>query len=159
VKSSLSESTALISPVSAGVLALASNYSISGLASKIYEARMVSVTRTGQPTTLATLISERCRDLGLSQAEFVSRVGCRNIAKGILLLHQLFDGDHVRTKVLIEAISSALDLPDNVVSRAVQVSQQLLDDRGRRHFEIELAMRRTGKDADSVVPYLRLISG
>ena len=120
---------------------------------------MVSVTRTGQPATLATLISERCRDLGLSQAEFVSRVGCRNIAKGILLLHQLFDGNHARTKVLIEAISSALDLPDNVVSRAVQVSQQLLDDRRRRHFEIELAMRRTGKDADSVVPYLRLISG
>jgi hypothetical protein len=119
---------------------------------------MVSVTRTGQPITLATLISERCRDLGLSQAEFVSRVGCRNIAKGILLLHQLFDGDHTRTKVLIEAISSALDLPDNVVSRAVQVSQQLLDDRRRRHFEIKAATGRTGKGPDTVDPHLRLIS-
>jgi hypothetical protein len=123
------------------------------------EARMVSVTRTGQPTTLATLISERCRDLGLSQAEFVSRVGCRNIAKGILLLHQLFDGNHAKTKILIEAISSALDLPDTVVSRAVQVSQQLRDDLKCRHFEIEQATERTGKGADSVVPHLRRISG
>jgi hypothetical protein len=120
---------------------------------------MVSVTRTGQPTTLATLISERCRDLGLRQAEFVSRVGCRNAEKGILLLHQLFDGGHASTKVLIEAISLALDLPDGVVSRAVQVSQEVLDDRKRRHFEIEETTGRTGKSAGSVVPYLRLISG
>ena len=120
---------------------------------------MVSVTQTGQPLTLATLISERCRDLGLSQAEFVSRVGCRNIQKGIWLLHQLFDGDHTRTKALVQAISAALDLPDNVVYRAAQVSQQLLDDCKRWHFEIEQTAGRGEKRAGSVVPYLRLISG
>jgi hypothetical protein len=53
----------------------------------------------------------------------------------------------------------ALDLPDGVVSRAVQVSQEVLDDRKRRHFEIEETTGRTGKSAGSVVPYLRLISG
>lgn len=93
----------------------------------------MSAIRTGPPITLATLISERCRGLELSQAEFVSRVGCRNIEKGIMLLHQLFDGNEARTEALIEAISSALDLPDNVVSRAAQVSRQILDGRKRRH--------------------------
>jgi hypothetical protein len=130
---------------------------------------MVSVTRTGQPITLATLISERCRDLGLSQAEFVSRVGCQNIQKGIQRLHELFDGDHTRTKAVIEAISAALDLPDNVVHRAAQVSQRLLNDRKRRHLEVKEAtlpvltrgpmINQQKKSAGSIVPYLRLISG
>jgi hypothetical protein len=120
---------------------------------------MVSAIRTGHPTTLATLISERCRDLELSQAEFVSRVGCRNIEKGILLLNQLFDGNQARTKALIEAISSALDLPNNVVSRALQVSQQLWDGRKRRHPETDEDTGRTGKTAGSIVPHLRLICG
>jgi hypothetical protein len=129
----------------------------------------MSVTQTREPLTLATLISERCRDLGLSQAEFVSRVGCRDIQRGIRRLHELFDGDPTRTKTLIEAISAALDLPNNVVCRAAQVSQQLLDDRKRRHFEVKemtfpVLMRgpttnEQRKRAGSIIPYLRLISG
>jgi hypothetical protein len=95
----------------------------------------------------------------LSQAEFVNRVGCQDIQKGIRLLHQLSDGDRTRTEALIEAISAALDLPDSVVDRAAQVSQQLLDDRKRRHFKIEEATGHADKRAGSVVPYLRLISG
>ena len=69
---------------------------------------MVYVPQIGQSLTLATLISERCRVLGLSQAEFVNRVGCQDIQKGIRLLNQLFDGDHTRTEALIEAISLCL---------------------------------------------------
>jgi hypothetical protein len=113
----------------------------------------VSVTQTREPLTLATLISERCRDLGLSQAEFVSRVGCRDIQRGIRRLHELFDGNPTRTKTLIEAISS----------------QQLLDDRKRRRFEVRemtfpVLMRgpttnEQRKGAGSIAPYLRLISG
>jgi transcription initiation factor TFIIIB Brf1 subunit/transcription initiation factor TFIIB len=128
----------------------------------------VSVPPTREPLTLATLISERCRDLGLSQAEFVSRVGCRDIQRGIRRLHELFDADHRRTKALIEAISAALDLPDSVVYRAAQVSQRLFDDRRRRRFEVEEAtlaafMRcptanKQKKSSDSIVSYLRLIS-
>ena len=130
----------------------------------VYEALIVSITQTREPLTLATLISERCRDLGLSQAEFVSRVGCRDIQRGIRRLHELFDADHTRTKALIEAISAALDLPDDVVHRAAQISQQLLDDRKRRHFGIEEATWRAEfnqqeNSAGSIVPYLRLISG
>jgi hypothetical protein len=113
---------------------------------------------SGQSLTLATLISERCRDLGLSQTEFVSRVGCQDIQKGIRLLHQLFDGDHTRTQALIEAISAALDLPKSVVDRAAQVSQHLLAERQRRHFELGETKGRADKSAGSVVPYLRLIS-
>lgn len=71
----------------------------------------MSVTQTGESLTLATLISERCRDLGLSQPEFVSRVGCRNIQKGIRRLRELFGGDCARTKASIEAISAALVFP------------------------------------------------
>jgi hypothetical protein len=74
----------------------------------VYEALIVSVTQTRKPLTLATLISERCRDLGLSQVEFVSRVGCPDIQRGIRQLHDLFDTDHTKTKALIEAISAAL---------------------------------------------------
>ena len=130
----------------------------------MYEALIVSITQTREPLTLATLISERCRDLGLSQVEFVSRVGCRDIQRGIRRLHELFDADHTRTKALIEAISAALDLPDDVVHRAAQISQQLLDDRKRRHFGIEEATWRAEfnqqeNSAGSIVPYLRLISG
>jgi len=99
----------------------------------------------GQSLTLATLISERCRVLGLSQAEFVSRVGRRDVQKGIRLLHQLFDGDHARAEALIEAISAALDLPDSVVGRAAQVSQHLLAERRRRNFELGETVRHAEK--------------
>lgn len=129
----------------------------------------MSVTQTGEPVTLATLISERCRCLGLSQAEFVSRIGCQDIQSGIRQLRELFGGDPIKTKALIETISAALDLPNSVVCRAAQVSQQLLDDRKRRHFEVKkvtfpVLMRgpttnERRKSADSMVPYLRLISG
>jgi hypothetical protein len=134
----------------------------------VYEAFDVSVTPTREPITLATLISERCRALGLSQAEFVSRVGCRDIQRGIRRLHELFDADHTRTKALIEAISAALDLPDSVVYRAAQVSQLLFADRRRRHLEVEEAtlpvfmrcptVSRQKKSPGAIVPYLRLIS-
>jgi hypothetical protein len=129
----------------------------------------VSVTQTEEPVTLATLISERCRCLGLSQAEFVSRIGCQDIQSGIRQLRELFGGDPIKTKALIETISAALDLPNSVVCRAAQVSQQLLDDRKRRHFEVKevtfpALMRgpttnERRKSAGSRVPYLRLISG
>ena len=129
----------------------------------------MSVTQTGEPVTLATLISERCRCLGLNQAEFVSRIGCQDIQSGIRQLRELFGGDPIKTKALIETISAALDLPNSVVCRAAQVSQQLLDDRKRRHFEVKevtfpVLMRgpttnERRKSAGSTVPYLRLISG
>jgi hypothetical protein len=127
----------------------------------------VSVAQTGETVTLATLISERCRCLGLSQAEFVSRIGCQDIQSGIRQLRELFGGDPRKTKALIETISAALDLPNSVVCRAAQISQQLLDDRKRRHFEVNEAsfpvlMPTTNerkKGAGSMVPYLRLISG
>ncbi len=129
----------------------------------------MSVTQTGEPVTLATLISERCRCLGLSQAEFVSRIGCQDIQSGIRQLRELFGGDPIKTKALIETISAALDLSNSVVSRAAQVSQQLLDDRKRRHFEVKevtFPVLRRGpttnerrKSAGCLVPYLRLISG
>jgi uncharacterized protein YjaZ len=129
----------------------------------------MSVTQTGEPVTLATLISERCRCLGLNQAEFVSRIGCQDIQSGIRQLRELFGGDPIKTKALIETISAALDLPNSVVWRAAKVSQQLLDDRKRRHFEVKevtfpVLMRgpttnERRKSAGSTVPYLRLISG
>jgi hypothetical protein len=119
---------------------------------------MVYVTHIGQSLTLATLISERCRVLGLTQAEFVSRVGRRDVQEGIRLLHQLFDGDHARAEALIEAISAALDLPDSVVGRAAQVSQHLLAERWRRNFELEATARHAEKSTGSIVPHLRLIS-
>jgi hypothetical protein len=105
----------------------------------------------------------------LSQAEFVSRVGCQDIQSGILQLRELFGGDPIKTKALIETIAAALDLPNSVVCRAAQVSQQLLDDRKRRRFEVKEVsfpvLRRSPttnerrKSASSMVPYLRLISG
>jgi hypothetical protein len=119
---------------------------------------MVYVTQIGQSLTLATLISERCRVLGLSHAEFVNRVGCQDIQKGIRLLHQLFDGDHTRTEALIGAISAALNLPDSVVDRAAQVSQHLLAERRRRHVELQETTGHADKSTGSVVPHLRLIS-
>ena len=112
----------------------------------------------GQSLTLATLISERCRVLGLTQAEFVSRVGRRDVEKGIRLLHQLFDGDHTTTEALIEAISAALDLPGSVVGRAARVSQHLLAERRLRNFEPKETTRHADKSAGSIVSHLRLIS-
>jgi hypothetical protein len=105
----------------------------------------------------------------LSQAEFVSRIGRQDIQSGIRQLRELFGGDPIKTKALIETISAALDLPNNVVWCAAQVSQQLLEDRKRRHFEVKgvafpVPMRGPATDArrksaGSMVPYLRLISG
>src|SRR6266705_538587 len=67
-------------------------------------------------------------------------------------------GYDFRKGQLLEAISAALDLPDRVVDRAAQVSQHLLAERQRRHFELQETTGHADKSTGSVVPYLRLIS-
>jgi transcriptional regulator with XRE-family HTH domain len=121
---------------------------------------MVYITQHRRPLTLATLISERCRELGLTQAEFVSRVGDRDIRKGIRLLHQLFNGDTTRMKAMIESISTTLDLPEQMIYQAAELSQQVFNDRKRRGLERErLAERTDACCADQRGPDLKGKSG
>jgi hypothetical protein len=91
------------------------------------------------PLALAGLITDRCRTLGLSQADLIRRTGYRNLARGVRRLHDLLAGDLIKTKALIDFLPVALALPDDVVRGAVDDMQRELDARKLRQWEADEA--------------------
>ena len=65
----------------------------------------------------------------------IVRSGITNIAKGLRRLQQVFDGDFISSRGLIERLPLALDLPKSVIEDAINASKQLITD------EIEAAWR------------------
>jgi hypothetical protein len=112
---------------------------------------MAEINSFTEPLALATLIADRCRDLGLSQADLVRRTGYRNIPKGLWRLHDLFAGGLIKTKAILDALPAVLDLPNEVVHRAIQVTQQQLDDRKRRQLEAEEAAWRAAFKPHAII--------
>jgi hypothetical protein len=92
-----------------------------------------------EPFALARLIIEQCQDQRLSQADLVRRTGYSNIPKGLRRLKGLLAGDLIKTKALIEALPAALGLPNEAILRAIQDTQQELNERKRRWCEAKEA--------------------
>ena len=88
-----------------------------------------------KPLIIHDLIQQRCKELSISHHELIVRSGITNIAKGLRRLQQLFDGDFISSRGLIERLPSALDLPQSVVEDAINTSKQQIAD------EIEAAWR------------------
>jgi len=71
-----------------------------------------------------TLVSSRCKELGLRPVELVHRCGYQNIAKGLRRLEQLYQGYFRGCTTLIGTLPAALDLPAEVVTEAVESTKR-----------------------------------
>ncbi|MGH9339320.1 MAG: hypothetical protein ACRD1R_06985 [Acidobacteriota bacterium] len=73
---------------------------------------------------LPALISERCRELGLTRSELVLRCGYNNISKGLRRLEQLYMGDLEKARGLLRGLPKALILPPETVQQAIDETIQ-----------------------------------
>lgn len=70
-----------------------------------------------QISPIESLIRSRLDELGLTEAEFLHRLGYRKMHTGRQHLKQLYFGDHTR-RTLIQRLPEALELPPTVVRTA-----------------------------------------
>ena len=73
---------------------------------------------------IQTLVSSRCEELGLRPVELVGRCGYRNTNKGLRRLEQLCQGDFSSSATLIRTLPSALDVPAEALTKAVEDTQR-----------------------------------
>jgi hypothetical protein len=93
---------------------------------------------------IATLITSRCRELGLSKARLVQSAGYKRQPKGIRRLDALMAGDLETTRSLIGGLPVALRLPTETVSAAIeQTRQQIADEERRADEQAEAQWRAT----------------
>ena len=71
-------------------------------------------------TPLGRLIRERMKELGLRRGQLAARLGYRNISKGCRRLEQVSSGDLAGKEALLAKLPGALDLPREVVAKAIQ---------------------------------------
>jgi hypothetical protein len=74
------------------------------------------------------LIEQRCKELSISHHELIVRSGITNSAKGLRRLQQLFDGDFISSRGLIERLPSALELPQSAIDDAINASKKQIAD-------------------------------
>jgi hypothetical protein len=81
----------------------------------------LAVTGPAQPSDVPIdeLISSRCNELDIGPVELVRRCGYKNLAKGLRRLEELRAGEFVSTRGLISGLPQALDVPAEVVQKAV----------------------------------------
>jgi len=71
-----------------------------------------------QISPIESLIRSRLNELGLTEAEFLHRLGYRKMHTGRQHLKQLYLGDHTR-RTLIQRLPEALELPPTLVRKAL----------------------------------------
>jgi len=71
-----------------------------------------------------TLVSNRCRELGLRPVELIRRCGYQNISKGLRRLEHFCQGNFTGSDTLIRTLPAALDVPDEAVRKAVEDTQR-----------------------------------
>ena len=71
-----------------------------------------------------TLVSNRCRELGLRPVELVRRCGYKNVSKGLRRLEHFCQGNFTGSDTLIRTLPTALDVPDEAVRKAVEDTQR-----------------------------------
>jgi hypothetical protein len=99
-----------------------------------------------EPLALTTLITSRCQELRLTRAQLVQRAGYKNVAKGIRRLEGLLAGDLEAGKSLIQGLPAALNLPADLINRAVEETRRQIEHaRYRAAQEEEAAWRASFK--------------
>ena len=73
---------------------------------------------------IQTLVSSRCKELGLRPVELIQRCGYKNISKGFRRLEQLCQGNFNSSATLIRTLPAALDVPVEVLTGAVEDTQR-----------------------------------
>lgn len=73
---------------------------------------------------LPTLITERCRESGLSRSELVERSGYKNISKGLRRLDQVYAGDLEKAGALLRGLPKALNLSVESVKQAIDATAE-----------------------------------
>jgi predicted Holliday junction resolvase-like endonuclease len=68
---------------------------------------------------IGTLVSDRCRELGVSKAELVRQAGYRNVAKALRRLNELCSGDLSKSAVLIHGLPGAAVNLGKIVEKIV----------------------------------------
>lgn len=90
---------------------------------------------------LATLITERCRELGLSRSDLITRCGYKNVSKGLRRLDQVFSADLGKAAHLIRKLPEALRVSPEIVQQAATDTVRLIaaeeDARWRDSFQPE----------------------
>jgi hypothetical protein len=79
-----------------------------------------------EPLAIASLIADRLRELGLRRADLVRRASYKNIAKGLRRLDELLAGELDTTPDLTRAMPAVLDVPPEVVARAIEQTRSQL---------------------------------
>ena len=69
---------------------------------------------------IEALVRRRCDELGLTQPELIRRCGYQNVSKGLRRLEQLRASDFKKSAGLIDKLPAALEVPVEVIKRAVE---------------------------------------
>ena len=73
---------------------------------------------------ISTLVSTRCKELGLRPVELIHRCGYKNISKGLRRLEHFCQGNFTGSDTLIRALPLALDVPEEAVREAVEDTER-----------------------------------
>jgi hypothetical protein len=88
---------------------------------------------------IENLVTQRCRELGLSRTELVVRCGYKNTSKGLRRLDQVNTGDLEKAVFLLRGLPKALQLSPEIVQGAVDETIRQIaaeaDARYRASFE------------------------
>jgi transcriptional regulator with XRE-family HTH domain len=103
------------------------------------------------PLALTTLITSRRQELGLTRAQFVKRAGYKNEAKGIRRLEGLLAGEVEASKSLIRGLPSALDLPANRITHAVEETRRQIEQAQHRAAQEEQAAWRASFKPHAII--------
>jgi hypothetical protein len=99
-----------------------------------------------EPLAITTLITSRRQELGLTRTQLVKRAGYKNVTKGIRRLEGLLVGDLQTSRSLIQGLPAALNLPADLINRAVEETRRQIEQHKHRAAqEAEAAWRATFK--------------
>jgi hypothetical protein len=99
-----------------------------------------------EPLAITTLITSRRQELGLTRTQLVKRAGYKNVTKGIRRLEGLLAGDLKTSRSLIQGLPAALNLPADLINRAVEETRRQIEQaRYRAAQEEEAAWRASFK--------------
>ena len=85
---------------------------------------MEGIFMSNEQLPIEALVSDRCKELGLRPVELIQRCGYKNISKGLRRLEQLCNANFRSSRALIHALPSALDLPEDLVTKAVEDTER-----------------------------------
>jgi hypothetical protein len=90
----------------------------------------LAVAAPAQPSNLPIneLISSRCNELDIGPVELVRRCGYKNLSKGLRRLEDLRGGECQSIRGLISGLPQALDVPVEVVQKAVDNTTRQLNE-------------------------------